>query len=45
VINAFNIVKHFGSSMAALDNVICGDQNKSEEKSLLCLLVKELVMC
>ena len=35
VITTLSILKHFGSSMAALDNVMCGDQSKAEEKSLL----------
>jgi len=35
VIIAFSILKHFGSSMAAVDNVMCGDQSKYEEKSSL----------
>lgn len=35
VVTAFSILKHFVSSVAALDNVMCRGQSKSEEKSLL----------
>ena len=35
LITAFSILKHFSSSMAAVDNVVYGGQSKFEEKSLL----------